>query len=216
MTTLLKPGGSYTTNLNETVQTMLDYLITRDDKSDDTDYHKRIRTQTEEPGQSADDRDFTPTEVTNTIEDLKNKKAPGEDGITGAIYQRVYRLFQSLMYTLYGECLRKGCFPRKWKKAKIIPVITPGKEKVQDASKFRPISLINVGGKVLEKLVINRIMYHIYSNNLLNDNQYGFTPKKSTTDATIAVKDYIEDGFRHGLITIPISLDVKGAFDTAW
>jgi hypothetical protein len=102
------------------------------------------------------------------------------------------------------------------KKAKIIPVIKPGKEKVQNASKFRPISLINVGGKVLEKLLINRIMYHIYRNSLLNDNQYGFTRKKSTTDATIAVKGYIEDGFRHGLITILISLDVKGAFDAAW
>jgi hypothetical protein len=59
-------------------------------------------------------------------------------------------------------------------------------------------------------------MYNIYSNNFLNDNQYGFTPKKSTTDATIAVKDYIQDGFRHGLITILISLDMKGAFDAAW
>jgi hypothetical protein len=82
------------------------------------------------------------------------------------------------MYTLYGKCLQKGCFSRKWKKAKIIPVIKPGREKVEDASKFRPISLINVGNKVLEKLLINRIMYHICSNNLLNDNQYSFTPKK--------------------------------------
>jgi len=73
-----------------------------------------------------------------------------------------------------------------------------------------------VGGKVLEKLVINIIMRYIYTNNLLNTNQYGFTPKKSTTDATLAVKEYIEEGFRQGHITILVSLDVKDAFDAAW
>ena len=37
-----------------------------------------------------------------------------------------------------------------------------------------------------------------------------------TTDATLAVKDYIEEDFRQGHFTILISLDVKGAFDAAW
>jgi len=42
-------------------------------------------------------------------------------------------------------------------KVKIIPVVKPGKENVQDASKFRAISLLNVEGEVLQKLLINRI-----------------------------------------------------------
>jgi len=113
-------------------------------------------------------------------------------------------------------CLQAGCFPKRWKKAKIIPVVKPGKGKVQDASKYRLISLINVGDKVLEKLLINRIMHHLYSNNLMNPNQYGFTPKKSITGSTIAVKEYIEEGFRQGHISILISLDVQGAFNAAW
>jgi hypothetical protein len=73
-----------------------------------------------------------------------------------------------------------------------------------------------VGGKVLEKLLMNRMMHYIYRNNLLNTNQYGFTPKKSTTDATLAVKEYIEEGFRQGHISILVSLDVKGSLDAAW
>ena len=194
---------------------MLDHLITRDDQNDDLDYHKRIRTKIREPSQTADNREFTPAEIKSAIEDLKNKKAPSEDGITGEIYKRVYKLFPSFTYTIYSVCLLVGCFPKRWKKAKIIPVVKPGKEKVQDASKYRLISLINVGGKVLEKLLINRIMHHLYTNNLMNANRYGFTPKKSTTDATLAVKEYIEEGFRRGHITIIISLDVQGAFDAA-
>jgi len=73
-----------------------------------------------------------------------------------------------------------------------------------------------VGGKVLEKMLINRIMHHIYSNNLLNHNQFGFTPKKSAINVALAVKEYLEEGMRKGHIAILVSLDVKGAFDAAW
>jgi hypothetical protein len=47
--------------------------------------------------------------------------------------------------------LRKGCFSKRWKRAGIIPLINPGKENCKDASNYQPISLLNVGGKVLEK-----------------------------------------------------------------
>ena len=111
---------------------------------------------------------------------------------------------------------KKGCFPKRWKRVKVIPITKPRKEDTMDPSKFRTISLINVGGKVLEKTLIYRIMHHVHINNLLNHNQFGFTPKKCTTDAAITVKEFIEEGLRKGLITILVSLDVKGAFDAAW
>jgi retron-type reverse transcriptase len=50
----------------------------------------------------------------------------------------------------------------------------------------------------------------------MNGNQFSFTPGKSTTDAILAVTDYIEEGIKQRDITILISLDVKGAFDAAW
>ena len=54
-----------------------------------------------------------------------------------------------------------------------------------DPSKYHPISLLHIGGKVLEKLLINRINHHMYKNELLPDSQYGFTQQKSTTDAAM-------------------------------
>jgi hypothetical protein len=122
MTTLVKPDGSYTSNLNETLQAMLDHLIATDDQTEDKEYHKRTRLQTNEPNQTSDGREFTPAEVKNAIADLK-------DGITGVIYQTVYKLFFTLTYSLYRECLRTGCLPKRWKKAKIIPITKPGKRK---------------------------------------------------------------------------------------
>jgi len=58
-------------------------------------------------------------------------------------------------------------------------------------------------------------MHHVYTNNLLNHNQFGFTPQKCTTDPAKTVNGFVEDGLREGLITILVSLDVRGAFDTA-
>ena len=46
----------------------------------------------------------------------------------------------------------------------------------------------------------------------MNNNQYGFTPQRSTIDAAMAVKEYVEEAMAAGGITVLISLDVKGAF----
>jgi hypothetical protein len=139
---------------------------------------------------------------------LNPRIAPGPDGITSDILTLVFKSIPKTVTSTYNECLKRGYFPREWKIAKIIPIIKPGKEDSQDPSKYRPISLLNIGGKVLEKLLINRIMHYIYQIEYINDSQYGFTPQKSTTDAAMAVKQFIEPELA--------SLDVKGAFDTAW
>ena len=160
-TTLLKPDGSLTSYLSETLKVMIDHLTPNDEQSDDTDHHKRMRNLSTEPIQTADDRNYTTAGVKNTIDDLNYKKAPGDGGITIEIYQRAYKQFPSFIYTIYNECLRKSCFPKKWEKVKIIPITKPGKETSKDVTKFRPISLINVGGKVLETILVNKIMHHV-------------------------------------------------------
>jgi hypothetical protein len=209
MTALQRPDGSLTTDLKETMKVMLDHVIPKDELLDDTDCHTRVRDQRKEPILTAEDRDYSPAELKNATEELHHKQAPGEDGITGDIYQRAYKQFPICINTLYSECLRKGCFPKTWKKVKIIPITKPGKEDLKEVSKFRPISLINVGGKVLEKLFISRIMHHVYSNDLMTHNQFAFTPKNSATDAALAVKEYLEEGMRGGHIAILVSPDVK-------
>ena len=74
----------------------------------------------------------------------------------------------------------------------MIPITKPGKEESGDPTKYRPISLLNTEGKVLEKLLIQRIMHHVYTNEVLNKNKYGFTPQKSTVDVAMEVRQYIE------------------------
>ena len=86
---------------------MLDYLIPKDDEDNESDYDNTIKTQTERPIQTADDREYSPEEIRTAIEAINSKKAPGEDGITSEILQRAYKQFPNFIYTLYNQCLRQ-------------------------------------------------------------------------------------------------------------
>ena len=99
---------------------------------------------------------------------------------------------------------------------KIVPITKPVKENSMEITNFRPISLTNVAGKVMEKLLINRMTHFIYTNELLGCDQYGFTPQKSAIVAAIEVKNYLEVALREGQIAIKVILDVQGAFDSEW
>jgi len=64
--------------------------------------------------------------------------------------------------------------------------------------------------------MIDRIMFHIQSNDLFNDNQYGFIPQKGTVDAAMCVKTFIEESLRLKQCFFIVSFDVTGAFEAAW
>jgi len=97
---------------------------------------------------------------------MNKTKAPGEDGITSDILYRAFSKIPESTTAMYNGCLKTACFPRRWKPAIIIPIIKPGKETSDDISKYRPVSLINKAAKVLEKVLINRLMHFMHSHNL--------------------------------------------------
>jgi len=78
------------------------------------------------------------------------------------------------------------------------------------------MSLINIGGKVLEEILINRINHYMYKNELLIDRQYGFMSQKSTTDTAMDARKFIEPKLENREVVIMTSLDMKGAFNIAW
>ena len=192
----------------------MDQMIPEDNPQDDTD--KEIRRQTEQPIDIADDKDFTQDDVRQVIEGFIPKKAPGPDGITSEILKLIYKGIPKTVTSIYNKCLRTGCFPANWKIARILPTTKPGRDDTKDPSKYRPISLLNIEGNVPEKLLIKRIMYHLYNTEFLNDNRYGFTPQKNTTDTEMEARQCIEPQLERGRVVIMASLDVMGAFESAW
>jgi hypothetical protein len=95
---------------------MLEHFTPEDNQNDDSDYHKQVRTQSPEPTDTADDKDFTVDEIKNAVASMGNKKAPGEDGITGEIYKSTFVILPRYITAIYNGCLRRGTFPVRWKR----------------------------------------------------------------------------------------------------
>ena len=102
------------------------------------------------------------------IENLKPKKAPGPNGITNELVKLIFKAIPKTITLMYNKCLKTGCFPVNWKIAKLITFTKQGKEGSGDPTKYRPISLLNTEGKILERLFIPRIMHHAYTTEALN------------------------------------------------
>ena len=147
---------------------MMEHFTPADEEATD-DYHKLIRAQNKTPVTTEDDKPFTTAEIWDAIYAMNRNKAPGEDGIMSDILQRAYDLLSKSTTAMYNRCLRTACFPKRWKRAKLIPTVKPGKETCEDMTKYRPISLLNTAAKVLEKELTSRIIHHVYTNKLLNN-----------------------------------------------
>ena len=111
--------------------------------------------------------------------------------------------------------LGKRLLSKDVEKSMTVAITKPGKEHSNDASKYRPISLLNVAGKLLEKLLIDRILHHMYKNKLLNNSQFGFTTQVGTTEAVMEANNIIEKNLNKKQSVVLVSLDIKGAFDAA-
>jgi hypothetical protein len=64
------------------------------------------------------------------IEGLKQKKAPGPNGITNEIAKLIFKAIPETITSIYNEYMRKGSFPANWKITKVIPITKPGIEGV--------------------------------------------------------------------------------------
>jgi hypothetical protein len=117
---------------------MLEHFTPEDNVQDDSEFHKQIRAQSKGTANTPDDREFNLAEIRNAVESMNNKKAPGEDGITGEIFKQAFETFPKYITAMYNGRLRKGVFPKRLKRAKLIPIVKPGKEDSEEVTKFRP------------------------------------------------------------------------------
>ena len=112
ITTLRKPDGSLTVDINETLKYMLEQSPLEDNYNDDSDTHKQARILSQELVDTEDDKDFTVGEIRNAVASMGNKKAPGEDGIMGEIYINAFDMLPNYNTALYNRCLQRGVFPK--------------------------------------------------------------------------------------------------------
>ena len=117
-------------------------------------------------------------EIKKIISELHGSKSPGHDSLPAKIVQAVSEYICEPLCYMFNLSFVSGCFPDSLKLAKVIPLYKSENKKL--VTNYRPISVLPVFSKILEKLMHIRLYEFLDSNLLLTENQYGFRPKHST------------------------------------
>jgi hypothetical protein len=112
---------------------------------------------------------------------------------------------------IFNLSLSQGVFPEKLKSCRVIPVFKSGDR--LDVDNYRPISLLSSISKILEKIVAEKLIHHLLSNELLYLHQYGFLPNKSTEQNLLQIVNYITTALNDGMFCVGVFLDLRKAFD---
>ena len=152
------------------------------------------------------------TYVLNAIKQLKNGKAPGPDKISTKLIKDAADFIWKPLTMVFNSSLKYGVFPDIWKLARVTPIFKTGSKK--DANNYRPISVISVFSRMLEKIVHDQLIEYLVTNKLLTRNQSAFRKLYSTVTSLINGTDYWYDNMDKKQLNLAIFLDLKKAFDT--
>ena len=108
--------------------------------------------------------------------------------------------------------LLTGVYPDLLKIAKVILIHKGGS--TQDINNYRPISLLSIFDKIIEKLIHKRLYNFLELQNILYSNQFGFRKNNSTTNALIQITEMIKESIDNGKYGCGIFIDLRKAFDT--
>jgi len=108
--------------------------------------------------------------------------------------------------------LESGEIPYEMKVAKVIPLFKSGDP--SNVNNFRPISLLSSFGKILEKIVANKLVNFLESNELLSKFQFGFRKEHSTVHPMMLLLNYLTKALNEKKHSIVIFCDLQKAFDT--
>ena len=150
--------------------------------------------------------------VEKELKALNRKKATGCDEIPSILLRDGATAFSAPLAFLINLSLKTACIPGEWKTAKIIPVYKGGNK--DNLSNYRPISILPVISKILERAVHSQLTKYLEEHNILSKNQYGYRKKHSTELATLFLTDAIRQEMDNANLTGVLYIDLSKAFDT--
>ena len=120
--------------------------------------------------------------------------------------------FGDFVAHIINVCISTSQFPRIWKTARISPVSKVDNPK-QDAD-YRPVSILLALSKVLERLVLKRLVHYIDEQSLSLPRISGFRKGRSTATVLLGIRDDLIRAMKRGEVTMMVMADYSKAFDT--
>ncbi len=151
-------------------------------------------------------------EIINMCQKLNSGSSSGHDEIKPDIVKSVADTIAHPLSFIFNLSFRTGIIPDHLKIAKVVPIFKKGD---QDCfGNYRPISILPIFSKIIERLIHKRLYAFISKFNLLHNNQFGFRPNYSCEMALIQAYNHIVSNLDLKKHTIGIFLDLSKAFDT--
>ena len=159
--------------------------------------------------------DSQPTleEVSESIEQLTTGKSPGEDGIPPEIYKHGGPAVAERVLDVFIKIWEEGEVVQAFKDAAIAHLYK-NKGDRNCCDNHRGIALLCIAGKVLARLMLNRLIKHIDKIGLIPESQCGFRPNRGTSDMTFALRQLQEKCSLQGVDLHLLFIDLTKAFDT--
>ena len=154
----------------------------------------------------------TTDEIENEISKLKPGKATGPYSISVGILKLLKSVLSTPLQILFNNSYLSGNVPNALKLSNVIPVFKKGSQ--TSLSNYRPISLLSIFHKLLERLMYNRLVSFLDKHHVLFEKQFGFRSKHSTDHAILSIVDKIQKAIEERNYSCGIFLDLSKAFDT--
>ena len=150
-------------------------------------------------------------EVRTIIKGLK-LSSEGWDTVSPIILKATYENILQPITHIYNQSFSHGIFPKELKIAKVIPLFKSGDPLC--FVNYRPVSILPLFSKILERLMYNRLLSFINKHEVLYSFQFGFRSSHSPELALIYLTDKISNALENGEYVLGLFLDFSKAFDT--
>ena len=154
----------------------------------------------------------TPQEIKNIISGLKPKTSCGIDEIPTKLLKSTPENILFALSYIFNLSFETGEYINSFKIAKVIPIYKKGS--ANDVQNYRPISILPVMSKIMEKLMYKRLLSFLNRQHFFYKYQFGFRKNHSTSHATALLAENICKAFEKKQTTIGVFLDLSKAFDT--
>jgi hypothetical protein len=159
-------------------------------------------------------RDFiniTQHEIATALNSMSNKSAPGWSGINYKLLKWAFATQPHRFIDIFNSAIHLGHHP--WKEAKVVVLAKPKRPDYSLPKSYRPISLLECCGKLLEKIIANRLLSDLNLFSLLPPNQFGSRDYHSAVDAVMCLTHQAEAALNTGYCAALILFDISGFFD---